>query len=140
MPALPVNAGSNNKGPKARPLGVEAMTNKTIDINTDAGKVAGRLIISNNTLFDLFVAAYGGVADCAGYVFSTQPARPLKGRGNCRHIFDIEQSESAKRFYDDLPPTHKDEISERHNSKRFEWKRIISAEAKEIWDIFHDTF
>lgn len=117
------------------------MTKPTIDINTTAGQVAGQLILFKDGLFNLIIAAFGGIADCDGYVYSTEPTKPLKGRGCIRHIFDVE-SESAKRFYDALPGSHKDRISSRHNSnyKRYSWEMVISDEAKRIWDIYHESF
>ncbi len=121
---------------------IQKVNNSIIDINTIAGQVAGRLILSKEGLFRLMIAAFGGIEDCSSYIYSTKPAKPLKGRGYSRHIFDIEQSESAKRFYEALPERHKDKISERHNSnyKRYTWDIIISDEAKQIWDIYGQFF
>lgn len=118
------------------------MAKPIIDLNTTAGQAAGRLILSKDGLFRLMVAAFGGSEDCTGYVYQCLPAKPLKGRDHCRHVFDIEGSVSAKRFYDDLPCEHKDEISVRHKGRSTRYTRdlVISDEAKQIWDLYGQLF
>jgi len=116
--------------------------NNTIDITTTAGKVAGRLILAQDGLYKLMQSAFGGWEDCDGFVFGvSNPARPLKGRGYSRHEFDLNQA-GAKRFYNELPVAHRDQVSTRHNSnyKRFTWEAVISDEAKTIWELYHDAF
>jgi len=116
------------------------MVEPTIDITTTAGQVAGRMILAEKGLFRLIVAAFGGRADCEGYVFESKPARPLKGRGHSRHVFDVDASGSARRFYEALPFDHKDKISERGRHGSYTWRCVISDEAKQIWDIYGAFF
>ncbi|MDH5612239.1 MAG: hypothetical protein OEY66_07275 [Gammaproteobacteria bacterium] len=116
--------------------------NNTIDINTTAGQVAGRMILANDGLYQLMQSAFGGEEDCEGTIYRVrEPAKPLKGRGNSRHEFEMNQP-GAKKFYEELPVAHRDQISTRHNSNhnRYSWEYVISDEAKLIWELYHDAF